>query len=171
MKNLFVAMLIAAVACGARAETRDPGQHFFQQLLGDLRAEAVELNSKGKKGLVLVFEMDECPFCDRMHANILGDTKVQQVYRDKFGIYRIDIRSTSPLVDLGGRDTTEQKMAELFKIRGTPTTVFLDFDGKELTRFVGPPKDVAEFLLLATFVSSGEYRNQQFSRYRKERKQ
>jgi thioredoxin-related protein len=170
MKTLIAALLLVAASFGVMAETRDPGQHFFQPLLGDLRAEAGDLISKGKKGFVLVFEMDECPFCDRMHANILSDSKVQKVYRDKFGVFRIDIRSTNPVVDIGGHETTEKKMAEVFKIRGTPTTVFVDFEGRELARFVGPAKDVNEFLLLANYVSNGDYRTHPFARYRKEQK-
>jgi thioredoxin-related protein len=168
MRRFVWALFLSFLPLVAMAEHRDPQQHFFQTSLGDLRAEAEELAGKGRKAIVLIFEMEECPFCQRMHTAILGNREVQERYAEQFGVFRIDIKAANPIVDLNGKATTEQALAKELNIRGTPTTVFFDFNGKELFRFVGPPKDSDQFLLLAHYVTTGAYRSTPFRQYRQE---
>ena len=47
---------------GVAAATVDP-MGFFDQSLGDFGEELEIAREEGKKGVLLFFQMDECPFC------------------------------------------------------------------------------------------------------------
>ncbi len=51
--------LYAGTLCAQ--QLRDPATAFFDQSLGDFREELDIAREEGKSGLLLFFEMDECP--------------------------------------------------------------------------------------------------------------
>ncbi|OGU20243.1 MAG: thioredoxin, partial [Hydrogenophilales bacterium RIFOXYD1_FULL_62_11] len=156
MRHILIAFLMLFSA-STWAETRDPGTHFFQSNFGDLKAELATAKAQGKKGVFLFFEMDDCPFCARMKSTILNQSDAQDAYRAAFLVYTIDVNGDSALTDFQGKETTEKAFALENRVRATPTLLFFNLDGKLVTRFTGPTKDKAEFLLLARYVSEGAY--------------
>lgn len=165
MRHLFVAffMLFAATA---HAETRDPASEFFQPKFGDFKAELQTAREQGKKGIFLFFEMDDCPFCARMKSTVLNQPDVQAAYRAQFLLYPIDVNGDTQMTDFQGRQTTEKAFALAHRVRATPAMLFFDLDGKLVTRYVGPTKDKAEFLLLGRYVAEGSYATTPFARYK-----
>ncbi|MHB1353179.1 MAG: SoxW family protein [Thiobacillus sp.] len=165
MRQLFLAFALL-LAAPAWAETRDPASHFFQPKFGDFQAELEAAKEQGKKGVFLFFEMDECPFCERMRTTILNQSDVQEAYRAQFLVYSIDVNGDTPMTDFKGKATTEKDFAFAHRVRATPTLLFFDLDGKLVARHTGPTKDKAEFLLLARYVAEGAYAKQPFTRYK-----
>jgi thioredoxin-related protein len=162
---LLVAWLVAAQA--AVAAQRDPDAHFFQGFLGDLRAELDGARKEGKKGLVLVYEMEECPFCERLHRTVVNQADVQDYYRRHFVVLRMDIRGDATIAGFDGKEIKESDFAVKSRVRATPTTVFHGLDGRELARFSGLPKDGAEFIQLGRFVAEGHYRSGSFADFKR----
>ena len=150
----------------ALAQARDPEQHFFQPFLGDFHSELETARLESKQGILLVFEMEDCPFCDRFHKTALRETAVQDFFRKHFLVFRVDIRGATRVKGFDGSDQAEKAFATNLGVRATPTTVFYDLAGKEMTRYSGPPRDAREFLLLGQYVLEGSYRNQPFSQYK-----
>jgi thioredoxin-related protein len=165
MRHILIAFLMLFSA-STWAEMRDPGTHFFQSNFGDLKAELATAKAQGKKGVFLFFEMDDCPFCARMKSTILNQSDAQDAYRAAFLVYTIDVNGDSALTDFQGKETTEKDFALENRVRATPTLLFFNLDGKLVTRFTGPTKDKAEFLLLARYVSEGAYATRTFSQYK-----
>lgn len=165
MRTMLLALMLL-IAVPARAETRDPVNHFFQPKFGDLKADLAEAKKQGKKGIFLFFEMDECPFCDRMKNTILNQSEVQDVYRANFLVYPIDVNGDTELVDFQGNSMTEKAFAFGLRVRATPVLMFFDLDGKLLARHTGPVRDKAEFMLLARYITEGAYATQPFARYK-----
>ena len=97
----WLVCLLFAFNCAA--EVRDPNQHFFQTTVGDYRAEFEQARAEGKRAVVFVFEMDECPFCHRMHTTVLDHSEVQDAYSKHFSVFRIDIKGNTPVTDAEGR--------------------------------------------------------------------
>jgi thioredoxin-related protein len=168
MRRILMVLLMLCAA-PAWAETRDPGTHFFQSNFGDLKAELATAKAQGKQGVFLFFEMDDCPFCARMKTTILNQTDVQEAYRAAFLLYAIDVNGDTVLTDFQGRETTEKAFALENRVRATPTLLFFDLDGKLMTRFTGPTKDKAEFLLLDRYVTEGAYATRSFTQYKQAR--
>jgi thioredoxin-related protein len=168
MRQLFIACLMW-LALPAWAETRDPVTHFFQPKFGDFKAELATAKQQGKKGIFLFFEMDDCPFCERMKTTILNQAEVQDAYRAQFLVYSIDVNGDTQMADFQGNDTTEKAFALAHRVRATPTLLFFDLDGKLVARHTGPTKDKAEFLLLGQYVVDGTYATQPFVLFKKAR--
>ena len=164
-----VALLAAGFATlpAAAQGWRDPDQHFFQTLLGDLPGELRQAAKDGKKGVLLVYEMEGCPFCAWLHRTALREPSVQDYYRRQFSVFRIDVRGGTTLTGFDGREVTETAFATQQKIRGTPTSVFYDLEGHEVARFSGAPRDRQEYLLLGEFVAEGHFRTTNFPDYRR----
>jgi thioredoxin-related protein len=165
MRQLLLAFVFL-LAAPVWAETRDPVNHFFQPKFGDLQADLAEAKKQGKQGIFLFFEMDDCPFCDRMKSTILNQADVQDAYRSRFLVYSIDVNGDTALTDFQGKDTTEKDFAFAHRVRATPALLFFDLDGKLVARHTGPTKDKAEFLLLGRYVSEGAYASQPFTKYK-----
>jgi thioredoxin-related protein len=149
------------------AEVRDPGNHFFHPNLGDFKEEIAVAKQEGKKGIMVFFEMEDCPFCARMKSTILNQSEVQDSYRQDFLIYPIDTQGDTPMTDFSGRQTIEKAFALEHRVRATPTILFFDLEGKPIVRHTGPTKDKDEFLLLRKYVLEGAYANTPFTRYKK----
>ena len=150
----------------AFAEMRDAQSYFFQPKLGDFKAELDTAKKAGKTGVLLMFMMEECPFCARMESTILSQPEVQDYYRKHFLIYEMDVKGDTSMVDFQGVATNEKAFALKQRARATPTFIFFDTHGEAVTKFTGPTKDAAEFLLLGRYVVEGGYKQQPFSAYK-----
>lgn len=166
MRQLLIAFFLLFSA-SSWAETRDPLNFFFQPKFGNFQAELDTAKQQGKKGVLLFFEMDDCPFCERMKTTILNQSDVQDAFRTQFLLYSIDVNGDTEMTDFQGNSTTEKAFAFAHRVRATPTLLFFDLDGKLVARHTGPTKDKAEFLLLGKYVTEGAYVAQPFTKYKK----
>ncbi|MFZ5483638.1 MAG: thioredoxin family protein [Pseudomonadota bacterium] len=164
----WLLVLLACFSLHALAETRNPETHFFQPKLGDLKDDLASARAEAKTGMLLMFEMDECPFCDRMKRTILNQAEVQDYYRKHFVIYPIDTKGDIPLVDFTGKHTTEKAFALEQRARATPVFIFYDLDGQPVARYTGATQSAAEFLLLGRYVVEGAYKQMPFSAYKRQ---
>lgn len=170
-KRLVLATLLLLCAPFAQAEKpRDPLQYFFNDSFWDFTEELGTARAEGKKGILIMFEMDECPFCHRMKTTILNQPDVQAYFREHFRIFPIDIEGDIELTDFQGRQTTMKDFAfQQYRVRATPVFAFFDLDGNYIkrARFTGATSDKEEFLLLGRYVVEEAYRDQPFTRYKR----
>jgi len=166
------ALLLTLASISLRAfgaDTRDPGEYFFDKGFGDFSEELQNARDQGKQGVLLMFEMDECPFCQRMKARVLNQPRVQDYFRAHFLIFPVDIEGDVEVTDFAGRSTSEKAMAlEQYRVRATPVFGFFDLDGNMITRYTGATRDADEFLLLGEYVVDGHYKETTFTRYKRE---
>lgn len=160
--GLSAALLVA----GTVAHARDAMDHFFDPFLGDFQAELVEAKRAGKQGIMVMYHFEDCPSCKWMKANILSREDVQAHYRKRFVLLPLDTLGALTITDFSGKEWTEKEFARSVPIRGTPTFIFYDLDGKPVAKHVGRMQDPVDFMLLADFVASGKHRNMDFAQYR-----
>src|SRR5512139_939121 len=98
---LFVPMLANA------AEVRDHYKHFFNESFGNFAEEAATAKSEGKRGVLVFFEMDECPFCHYMKTNVLNRPEVQEYYRQNFLNFSVDIEGDVEITNFQGKAMTQ----------------------------------------------------------------
>jgi len=168
MRLLLVSMLFFIGINPSFAETRDAQQYFFDAKMGDFKSELATAKKEGKKGVLIMFELDDCPFCFRMKQTILNQPEVQDYYHQHFLIYPIDLKGDVAMVDFKGKQTTEKAFGLEQRIYGTPVFDFYDLDGNRVTRFPGAAKDVNEFLLLGRYVVEGAYATMPFAKYKRQ---
>ena len=161
-------MILALLAFSAHAELRDPQAYFFMPKMGDFQEELATAREDGKQGVLIMFEMEDCPFCYRMKHTILNRSEVQDWYRKHFLIYSVDIKGDTPMTDFQGKSTTEKAFALKNRARATPVFMFFGLDGKPLTRFTGAAESEAEFMLLGQYVVQGAYKSVPFNVYKRQ---
>ena len=165
----WLMLVLALLTLPALAEVRDPHSHFFMTKMGDFKEELAAAKQDGKHGVLIMFEMDECPFCSRMKATVLNQRPVQEYFRKHFLIYNIDVKGDAPMTDFKGKATTEKAFALEQRARATPVFVFYDLDGNPATRFTGATQTAEEFLLLGRYVVDGVHKTRlPFNVYKKQ---
>ncbi len=169
MKALLALLLVLSV--GASASPRDAEQYFFDQSFGDFTEELQTAREQGKKGILIMFEMDECPFCHRMKTTVLNQPEVQDYYKKHFLIFSVDIEGGIEITDFKGRPTTMKDFAfKQLRVRATPVFQFFDLQGEPIKggRYTGATKDSEEFMLLGKYIVEQEYLSTSFTRYKRE---
>ncbi len=166
----WLLLAVALLMQPAIAEVRDPHTHFFMAKMGDFKEELAVARAEGKQGVLIMFEMDDCPFCARMKASILNQSSVQDYYRQHFLIYPVDVKGDTTMVDFKGKETTEKAFALEQRARATPVFIFYDLEGNLITRFTGATQTAEEFNLLGKYVVEGAYKSTSFNSYKRQTK-
>jgi len=148
-------LLPAADAQGA--ETRDPREFFFAQSFGDLPEELEEARQAGKLGLLLFFEQEGCPYCERMLKSILNQPAVQDWYRERFVSIAVDINGDVELTDVDGITLPSKVFAQHRRVKTTPTLSFIDLSGAEVYRRATMVSGVGEFMMMGQYIAEGRY--------------
>jgi len=161
--------VLAATAYADGGKPRDPGTHFFNDTFGNFQEELDTARAEGKKGVLLMFEMDECPFCHYMKTRILNQPDVQDYFREHFLIFSVDIEGDIEITDFAGTTTTMKDFALKNRVRATPVFAFFDLDGNYIkrARLTGKANNSDEFMLLGRYVVEGAYTTGSFTRYKR----
>ena len=170
MRWTILAWLALFMTAAGAVETRNPETHFFNQTFGDFSEELENAREQGKKGILIMFEMEECPFCHRMKQRVLNRKDVQDYFREHFLIFSVDIEGDIEITDFKGNPTTMKDFAfRQFRVRATPVFQFFDLEGKPIRRgrYTGATRDAEEFLLLGRYIVEEAYRKTSFTRYKR----
>jgi thioredoxin-related protein len=139
------------------AETRDPREFFFTQSFGDLPEELAEAREAGKLGLLLFFEQEGCPYCERMLKTILNQPSVQDWYRERFVSISVDVNGDVELRDVDGITLPSKVFAQHRRVKTTPTISFIDLSGAEVYRRVTMVSGPGEFMMMGRYIAEGRY--------------
>ncbi len=150
---------------------RDPAVHFFNETWGNFQEELVKAREEGKKGILLFFEIDICPFCHRMKRTVLNQPEVQDYFRKNFLIFSVDVEGDVEMVDFDGKTIDQNVFSEkVNRVRATPVFMFYDLDGKPVVRYTGPTSGVQEFMWLGEYVVGEFYKKLRFTKYKRQKK-
>ena len=132
----------------------------FLHLNEDLQEAVVE----GKRGLVVYFGQEYCPYCEALLEKNFGRADIARYTRSHFDVVPIDIHGGKEVTDLEGRSLSEAEYAARERVNFTPTLIFYDAKGNETLRLQGyyPPY---KFLAALEFVADGHYLQEGFSDY------
>jgi thioredoxin-related protein len=166
---LLVCMAYSSVSMAAGG--RDPYKYFFDESWGNFAEELSNARDKGKKAILIFFEMDECPFCHRMKETVLNQPEVQAYFKEHFLNISVDIEGDVEITDFTGQTMPQKDFAfKVNRVRATPVIAFYDLQGERIVRFTGATNGVEEFMWLGEYVVNGEYKNMPFAKYKREKK-
>ena len=157
--------LFEAAANGGPAESRDPRAHFFTPTFGDLNEEMQVARDEGKLGMLLFFEAEACPYCQRMLGRVLSEPRVQDWYNERFVNIAVDIHGDVELTDFDGITLPSKVFSDHRRIFLTPVVAFIDLDGNEIYRHLGMIKTPEEFLLLGEYIAGQHQYLMEFKTY------
>ena len=178
MKNIiqFLAALLLlntlfSVSWAASLNVKDPYKHFFNETWGDLPEELENAKQSGKKGILIFFEMDECPFCHYMKKNVLNQPNVQEFYRKNFLNIIMDIEGDIEIINLKGQTVKQKDFAKKNRVRATPVIAYYNLDGIMIYRHTGKTSGIDEFMWLGEYIANGIYKKKiRFSKYKRQKR-
>ncbi len=100
--------------------------------VADLRHEA-RIAKTGKLVLMLEFSSEYCEFCRKLEELFLVPMQRNADYDDKILIRTVSLDSHETLVDFNGLSMSTSEFASRYRVSLTPTLLFLDGDGVELS--------------------------------------
>ena len=167
----FMLFSISVSTSFALDDPHDPYKHFFNETWGDMPEELAKAKQAGKSGVLVFFEMDECPFCHYMKTNVLNKPQVQEYYRQHFINITLDIEGDVEMVNFKGQHTKQKDFAfKEYRVRATPVIAFFDLNGKLVHKHIGKTNGVEEFMLMGEYVVDGAYKDMPFIRYKRSKK-
>ena len=167
-KRFIIAFLLNALLVASVHATE---LEFFDQSFGDYSEELEIAKDEKKEAILIFFELEDCPFCDRMKTTILNKPEVVSFYKKHFKIFPMDVESKVEMTDFQGRLTTYKTFAnKQNRVRATPVFAFFSLEGKRIVRYTGATSTMEEFLLLGKYTLDKEYKKTSFTRYKRELK-
>ena len=85
---------------------------------------ALSLAKSKKKPILVVFQQEDCEWCELLVDKVLSNPEVQKELNKRFIVTFVDMNEN-------------YKLSDEYKILGTPTEVFLDYEGNEIDRIQG----------------------------------
>jgi thioredoxin-related protein len=90
--------------------------------------------------VVLFFNRDGCPYCERALREYLSPMQRDAAYAGRALFRQVEVDKRKPLVDFAGKTTTHREFASRYKVTLTPTIWFVDEHGNALVQpIVGLP--------------------------------
>ncbi len=95
--------------------------------------EATETN----KHLILFFQLNGCPYCDRMLVESFESEPLTTYLQEHFDTIAINVGGDREIIFNEETTVIEKKLAEILKVRATPAILFLDSENKTVVRVDG----------------------------------
>ena len=144
-------------------------EDFFDVSFGDMQEELALVQEEKKKGLLVMFETKDCPWCHRMKLQVLNRVAVQEYFHSHFRILSLDAEGDVEIVDFDGNPLTSREFSlKAMRVRATPVFAFFDQDGELITRYTGALKNAHDFILLGRYVVEGHYNDTKFNQFKRE---
>jgi len=170
--TIILSIGLLAPTVSTAAAGKDPYKYFFNETWGDFKEELANAKQQNKKGIMIFFEMDECPFCHYMKQNVLNQPEVQAFYRENFLNFAVDIEGDIEITDMNGKTMKQKDFAFVEnRVRATPVIAFFDLEGNRIFRHTGKTAGVEEFMWMGEFIASGKYKETSFTRYKRNKRQ
>ena len=123
-------------------------QSWFAVTFLDMREDFKEASAEGKR-FAVVFEQRGCPYCIKLHTEVLAHKYINDYVRENFRIVQLDLWGSREVTDFDGKVLSEKALAERWGIIFTPTIVFLKDDLKGLEGRWGRELEAVERLPLS----------------------
>ena len=131
-----------------RAEDGLFHQSWFQLSFLNLKEDFAEAKAGGKRFAVL-FEQRGCPYCTKMHTEVLAQKYINDYVRQNFTVVQLDLWGAREVTDFDGAVLPERALAERWGVIFTPTIVFFKDDLKGLEGKWGRELEAIERLPLS----------------------
>jgi len=166
---LVTALLLSAVS--AASETRgkitggvlhEPPAWFKDSFLEI--ADDVDDASEAGKHVLLFFELNGCPYCDRMLEESFEADPLSSYIQANFDTIAINIQGNREIAFNDELSVTEKELGEILKVYSTPVLLFLDADNKTIVRVNGY-RAPERFKQVLEFVATRSYQTTTLADY------
>lgn len=110
------------------------------------------------KNVVVMFYLNGCPYCDKMHKRVFPHPEVNAFYGEKFHMIEVNIKGDLNVTTHEGEAMAEKDYAEKMRVRATPVFLFFSKDGAEALKLTGY-QDPEMFNTAGRYVSSDAFKD------------
>jgi len=93
-----------------------------------------EIAQKKQLPVMMFFAAEDCEFCDALESDYLSAMSRASEYDKKIIIRKVMIDSYEDVSDFSGENISAEAFSDKFNVRVTPTLLFVDHQGEELTK-------------------------------------
>lgn len=164
--------LILALPSGAASHT-EPGKiiggvmhqapSWFKDSFLEIADDVDEANDEGKH-LLLFFQLNACPYCDRMLEEIFETEPHSSFIQQHFDVIAINVSGDREVVFNEEVTVSEKQLSEILKVRATPAILFLNEENKTVVRVNGY-RAPERFKHVLEYVTSKSYRSSNLKDY------
>jgi len=101
--------------------------------LTDFKADATQAKTKNLP-ILLMFSASYCGFCSIVKEEFLKPMKISGDYTNKVLVRIVELDSIDDIIDINGETIEPEALAQRYNADLTPTLVFVDSNGNELTQ-------------------------------------
>ncbi len=98
----------------------------------DLAEVGESANQPGVPTVVFV-SRDACPYCRSLRQSVLGPMYAADKFAGRAVLVEVSLDRESPLTGFDGKQLTGAEFGEIYRAQITPTLLFLDSDGREIS--------------------------------------
>lgn len=175
---LSIGLAYASLAVGAESPERGTitggvvhaAPDWFKESFLEIGDDVDEATAEGKH-VLLFFQLNACPYCDRMLEESFEAEPLTSFIQEKFDSIAINVRGDRDIVFNDEISVTEKELSEVLNVRATPAIVFLDASNKTVARVNGyraPERfqQVLEFVATKSYqtTSLGDYMQAKLAR-------
>jgi hypothetical protein len=102
-------------------------QGWFHLSFLNLRDDFAEAKAAGRR-FAVIFEQRGCPYCVKLHTEVLAQRYINDYVRENFTILQLDLWGAREVTDFDGTVLSERALAERWGVIFTPTIVFFKDD-------------------------------------------
>lgn len=139
---------------------------WFKESFLDLKEDAAEAAAANKHTIVF-FDLSGCPYCARMMSESIEPQRA--LIEPFFDSIALDVKGSREVSLDGTNEMEERELAKKFRVRFTPTIIFLDGDAKPVFRINGF-WNPAQFRTALAYVKTKSYKKMKISAFAKQQK-
>lgn len=136
---------------------------WFKESFLDIQEDVDEATEAGRH-VLLFFQLNNCPYCDRMLREVFESDPLMSYIQAHFDVIAINVLGDREIAFNEELSVTEKVLSERLRVRATPGILFLDADNKPVVRVDGY-RSPQRFDHILRFVSSKAYRTQSLGDY------
>jgi len=128
---------------------------WFKQGFLEIQDDAEEAGDANKH-VMLFFQLNNCPYCDRMLSESFETDPVSQYIQQHFDVIAINVKGDREVVFNQDLTVLEKELADILRVRATPAILFLNSDNRSVLRADGY-RAPQRFQAILEYVSSKSY--------------
>jgi thioredoxin-related protein len=129
---VFLVLTLSPAFCGHAFADDEDLPYVEIKKAKDLSSLA-EQARESKKIIMLEVSSSDCSYCRLLEEEIIKPMIRSGDYKDSVLIRQLETDSFYTIKDFTGDETTSAGLAQSYKVKLTPTLLFLDADGKEVS--------------------------------------
>jgi thioredoxin-related protein len=172
-KALLLSLCLALTPSANAADSNERGKivggrahalpDWFKESFLEIADDVDEASEEGRH-VLLFFDLNGCPYCDRMLEESFEKDPLSSYIQENFDTIAINIQGDRDVAFNEEISVSEKQLGEILEVRATPALVFLGEDNKAVVRVNGY-RAPERFKLILEFVATRSYRTTSLADY------